>query len=199
MGQAKKTDQATKKVALRGVAPSQRLETLLAWQAPERVFKQRSKEFWSTILSIIFLISVVLFLAQEYLLIATIFALTFFYYILSTNPPQDIECKITNRGFVWGSQKFKWITLRRFWFTKEDGQNILNIETTLDIPRRLIVLLGKQNPKTVGKILENFLPHEKVAPSFIERATRWLGKTFPLEPETKKEKAKASANSKRTS
>jgi len=170
------------------VISSYRVKTLLAWEAPERVFKKRNKEFWTTILSIALLISIILFFAKEYFLIAAIFALIFLFYVLSTNPPQAIKYKITNQGVFWGKDKYEWELLWRFWFQEKEGQAILNIDTRLNFPKRLILLLGNQDKKEVRQIMEDFIPYEKVGPDFIEKSTRWLAKTFPLEPKETKNK-----------
>ena len=165
-----------------------KLQTLLSWEAPERVFKKRNKEFWTTILSVALLISIILFFAKEYFLIAAIFALIFLFYVLSTNPPQMMKYKITNQGVFWGKAKYEWESLWRFWFQEREEQTILNIDTRLAFPKRLILLLGNQNKKEIRQILEDFIPYEKVGPDFIEKSTRWLAKTFPLESKEKNKK-----------
>jgi len=163
------------------VIPSRRMKTILSWKAPGGVFKKKDKEFWTTILSIAFLISVILFFAKEYFLIATIFALIFLFYVSSINPPQIIKYKITNQGIFWGKTKYEWQSLWRFWFQEKEGQTILDIDTHLAFPKRLTLPLGNQDKKEVRRILEGFIPYEKVGPDFIEKSTRWLAKTFPLE------------------
>jgi len=160
-------------------------QTLLSWEAPERVFKKKNKEFWTTILSVALLVSIILFFAKEYFLIAAIFALIFLFYVLSTNPPQIMKYKITNQGVFWGKAKYEWGSLWRFWFQEKEGQTILNIDTRLAFPKRLILLLGNQNKKEIRQILEDFIPYEKVGPDFIEKSTRWLAKTFPFESKEK--------------
>ena len=156
-------------------------KTLLSWEAPERVFKKKNKEFWTTILSVALLVSIILFFAKEYFLIAAIFALIFLFYVLSNNPPQMMKYKITNQGIFWGKAKYEWGSLWRFWFQEKEGQTILNIDTRIAFPKRLILLLGNQNKKEIRQILEDFIPYEKVGPDFVEKSTRWLAKKFPLE------------------
>jgi len=172
------------------VIPSYRVKTFLTWEAPERIFKPRNKDFWTTILSIALLVSIILFFAKEYFLIATIFALIFLYYILSTQPPKNISYKITNQGVVWGEQKHPWSTLDYFFIDQEDGQNVLYVNTNLGFPKRLIMPLGDQDKKEVREIMEDFLPYHKPEPNFIEKSTDWLAKTFPLDSFDEKKKEK---------
>jgi len=170
------------------VIPSYRIKTLLSWQAPERIFKPRNKEFWTTVLSIALLISIILFFAKEYFLIMTIFALIFLYYILSVQPPKNANYKITNQGLVWDERKYTWNILDYFFIDQEDGHNVLNVNTLLNFPKRLIIPLGKQSKKEIRKILEDFLPYHKPEANFIEKSTDWLAKTFPLDSSSVKEK-----------
>jgi hypothetical protein len=172
------------------VIPSYRVKTLLSWKAPERIFKVRSKDFWTTALSIALLISIILFFAKEYFLIATIFALIFFYYVLSTQPPKDISYKITSQGVVWGEQKYPWNILDYFFISEEESQEVLNINTLINFPKRLIMPLGKQGGKEVRKIMEEFLPYHKPDPNLVEKGTNWLAKTFPLDSFEEKKKEK---------
>ena len=170
------------------VIPSYRIKNLLVWRANGRVVKKRSKEYWSTVLAIAFLISVILFFAQEYFLIATIFALIFLYYVLSTQAPEEIQYRITNQGIYWGEQKYPWQSLRYFWFDKEDKKTILYLDTQQGFPKRLILPLGSQKEKKARDILEDFLPYHKPKPNFIEKTTDWLVKTFPLDISSSKKK-----------
>jgi hypothetical protein len=172
------------------VIPSYRVKTLLSWQAPERIFKPRNKDFWTTVLSIALLISIILFFAKEYFLIAAIFALIFLYYILSTQPPKTISYKITNQGLVWDEQKHSWNSLDYFFVNQEEGQNVLYVNTYLSFPKRLIMPLGNQDKEEVKEIMEDFLPYHKPDPNFIEKGTDWLAKTFPLDSSSKDKKEK---------
>ncbi len=164
-----------------------RFKEIFSWEAPERPFKKRNKEFWTTLLSLVLLISLILFFAKEYFLIATIFALVFLFYVLSTRPPQNITYKITNQGIFLAEARYNWPVLHSFWIEDDEGQSILNVSTYLNFPKRLILPLGEQDEKTIRQVLENFLPYEKPEPTFIEKATSWLAKTFPLEEKPQKQ------------
>ena len=129
------------------VISSYRIKTFLSWRAPERVFKPRNKEYWTTILSIALLISIILFFAKEYFLIAVIFALIFLYYVLSTRPPVEVDYRITNQGVTWGEQKYAWSVFNYFFISQDGQEKVLNINTTLNFPKRLIMPLGKQDEK----------------------------------------------------
>jgi hypothetical protein len=157
------------------------LKDLLVWRSPARPFKQRDREYYTTIAAIIFLLAVILLFLKEWLLIGVIISLGFVAYVLSTVPPEEVENKITTRGVVTGGKRYDWVYLGRFWFSEKWGTELLNIETRLAFPNRLIVLLGKTDKNKVKNVLEKYLLAEKPPKTYIDRAGEWITQKFPLE------------------
>ncbi|KKP31069.1 MAG: hypothetical protein UR20_C0044G0007, partial [Candidatus Woesebacteria bacterium GW2011_GWE2_31_6] len=71
---------------------------LVTWTAPGRPFKRRDKQFYLTTISIVGLVSLIIFLAEGAMPVILIISLVFLYYVMSTVPPENIEYKITNKG-----------------------------------------------------------------------------------------------------
>lgn len=157
------------------------LKDLLAWRSPARAFKTRDREYYTTIAAIIFLLAVILLFLKEWLLIGVIISLGFVAYVLSTVSPEEVENKITTRGVVTGGKRYDWAFLGRFWFSQKWGSELLNIETRLAFPNRLIVLVGKADKDKIKSILDKYLLAERPAKSYIDKAGEWLQKKFPLE------------------
>lgn len=167
------------------VLPVKELKTLLSWRASARPFKKRDKEFWTTILAIIFLICLILLFVKEWFLIATIFALTFVYYVLSTVPPEEIDYQLTNRGIRFAKVDYPWESFYRFWISEKWGQKVLNVEGKVGFGGRLMLMLGKQGEGKVKEIMTRYLLHEEAPPTFFDQASEWLSKKIPLEKESK--------------
>lgn len=163
------------------VLPVKEIKTLLSWKAPMRPFKRRDREFWTTVLSIAFLLTVILLFVKEWLLIAVIIALIFVYYVLSTVPPEEIEYQLTNRGVRFASQEYVWEEFFQFWISEKWGQKILNLESRRAFPGRLQMLLGEIEEKKIKEICSRYLPEETPPPSFLDRGADWLSKKVPLE------------------
>ena len=176
------------------VAPES-IKTLLDWEAPERPFKKREREFYTTVGSIIFLVCVILLFIKEFLLIMVLIALAFFVYVLSTVKPQPTKHVITNFGIETMGKKFSWDVLGTFWFDQKWDDEILYIENYMGFPTRLMLLLGDQKKETIQKILEQYLIHERPEKTQIERAGEWLQKKVPLETEPTKPKTQSSKSS----
>ncbi|MDO8487978.1 MAG: hypothetical protein Q7S31_01535 [bacterium] len=162
-------------------SPTLAEQTLLKWMAPARPFKVRDRQFFTTIIVIAVLVSILMAFAREWMLIAVIASLIFAYYIWSTVPPEEVEYSITSRGVRVHSQLFRWEDLNQWWMEDKWGQKILTIATPLSVTRRLHLLLGNTDEQQVGQVLEKYLVMEKPAETAIDRAGRWVAEKFPLE------------------
>ena len=91
------------------------------WQAPERTFQRRNRDFWITAISILVLVGVILIFIKEFYLIVALMSALFLYYGLSTVPPSTVTNKITNKAVYFGDLRYEWVLLRRFWFKTSVG------------------------------------------------------------------------------
>jgi hypothetical protein len=156
-------------------------ETLLSWSAPERPFKKRDREYYTTIGIIVFLVSIILFFAGQFLPIAVVVSFAFLSYVLASVPPSTVTHAITNKGLRTGEKLYGWENLGRFWFTTRFGQDVLNIEHNHAILTRLIIMMGDQDKEAVTQLLEQYLVHETPKPTWLDNSSAWLQKKFPLE------------------
>lgn len=163
------------------------MKILFSWKAPLRPFKKRDKEFWTTVLAIIFLLSLILFFVKEWFLIAAIISLAFVYYVLSTVPPEEIEYRITTKGISFGEKSYDWDLLWRFWFSNKYSERLLNIDTKLNLPGRLSLVIKKENEQVIKEIMEKYLLNEEAPLTFMEKASAWLAKKVPLDLEKREE------------
>lgn len=156
-------------------------QVLLTWQAPMRVFKKRSREFWSTALSIAFLLAVILLFVKEWFLIIVIASVIFVFYVLSNIPPETVEHQITDQGIKTAGRFYAWQEMICFWFSQKSGQKVLYVQTLSGIPGRLELLLVNQDETQIKPLLSKYLPEEEVKPSFLDRAATWASEKIPLE------------------
>jgi len=168
------------------VLPSKELKILYSWRAPARPFKRRDKEFWTTVLAIVFLVGLILFFVKEWFLIAAIIALTFVYYVLSTVEPEEMEYKIANRGIIYAGTTYPYETISQFWFSEKYGQRVVNFELRGGgLVGRITVLVGSGDEKKIKEILTKYLLEEEIKPNFLDKAADWLQRKVPLESEKK--------------
>jgi len=156
------------------------LKTLLEWEAATRPFKKRSKEFFSTVLTIAALIVIILAFLKEWFAILAVVAFVFLVFITGKIPPENVGHKITTRGIVTGGKEYRWEQLGRFWFEEKNGQKILYVEN-FGFPRVLMMLLGETDKAKVKAILSDYLPEEAPEKTWIDKASQWLTTKISLE------------------
>jgi hypothetical protein len=161
-------------------APPEKEEILYTWQAPLRPFKKRDKEFFTTVIAIAVLMSLILFFIEGLLPVVVIFAIVFLVYVLSTVPPEEIEHKITNKGVFFAGNRYEWDDLKRFWFAHRFGTELLVIDA-LRAPWRIEMVIGEGDKKKIQDTLEKHLLFEEASPSFLDKAAVWLSRRVNLE------------------
>lgn len=160
---------------------------LLSWEAPERVFKVKTKDFWITSIAILVLVSIILIFIKEYIAIFAAIAIMFYYYVISTVPPEKITNRLTNRGVYFGTAFYPWTNLSRFWLKKQSDYFSIHFETNLRFPPEVFLLFqGDDNYEKLKKIALRYLPLVESSPRFIDKASAWLAKKLPLEDKPKK-------------
>ena len=160
-------------------------KTLFEWEAPERAFKKRNKDFWITAISILVLFSVVLFFIKEFFLIVALVSILFLYYVLSTVPPQIAKYKLTNRGINFGDSEYGWDILLRFWFRKSLDTELLEFETNLRLPRQISMVINEADKEKIKEVVLKKLPLVESSPNFVDNLTKWFADRLPLEKREK--------------
>ncbi len=155
-------------------------EEILGWIAPNRPFKNRSRRFFTTILVIGLLVSLILFFAGQVLPVAVVFSIIFMVYMLSVVPPTQIGIKITTYGLHVDSELFLWEELGRFWFETKLGQRTVTLET-IKFPGRVTLLLADQPEELLEMIFSEVLLNERPPLTQFERMGKWLEERIPLD------------------
>ena len=154
---------------------------LLEWTAPARPYKARTREFYTTILSIAFLLGIILLLLKEFLLIGVIIAFAFLSYVLATHKPEDAAHQITTKGIRTDNKLFEWTELTNFWLKKEWDQEVVICKTVKPLPGVILMVIDQKKREEIIKAIGDKIPLEKPTDSFVDKASRWLGNKIPLE------------------
>lgn len=157
-------------------------KVIFSWEAASRPFKQRTRKFYSTMITIVLLLSLILFFAGQVLPIAVILAAAFLTYVLSTIPPTQVNNQITTYGIRQDKTLYYWQEMGRFWFDKKYGQPLLHIEI-FRFPNRLSLLFAPDDHDELKDLLSEVLLNQKPEPTIYEKAAAWLEKNIPLDIE----------------
>ena len=154
---------------------------ILEWSAPARPYKTRTREFYTTILSIAFLLGVILLLLKEFLLIGVIIAFAFLSYILATHKPENVTHQLTTKGVRTDNKLYPWESLTNFWLKKQWDQEIVICATVAKLPGAIFLVVDQDKREDIVKTIGDRIPLEKPTDSFVDRASKWLGDKVPLE------------------
>lgn len=159
-----------------------KVEKILAeWSAPSRPYKVRSREFYTTILSIAFLLGVILLLLKEFLLIGVIMAFAFLSYVLATYKPEDAKHQVTTSGIRTDGKLYEWDKLTNFWIKKQWDQEVIICKTINPIPGVILLVIDDHKKEQILKAMGDKIPLVKPTDSFVDKASKWLGNKIPLE------------------
>src|SRR5579864_1834878 len=163
---------------------SHEIKVHLEWEAPGRPFTKRTRTYYATTLIIMFFIEVVLFLFSQYMLMLVVVSLVFLAFALATVPPHNFRYRISSEGIFIEDHFTLWQELYDFYVTKQNTQEVVVIRTRALFPGELT--LTHAQDITIDKIKSALLPYlpyrEYIKPTFIDKASHWLSKNFPLEP-----------------
>jgi len=153
---------------------------LFVWIAPNRPFKKRDKKFFSTMWLIVFLISLILSLSNQFLPIAVVLAVGFLANVLASVAPEEVKNRITSYGIHSDTHFCYWDEMGRYWFTKKYKHHLLNIET-VRFPFSMILLLTEEEKEKIDDILKKYLLREQPIPTALDKAAKWLDDKIPLD------------------
>lgn len=155
-------------------------QTFLSWSSPSRLFKKRDREYFTNIGAIVFLLTIILVFAREFVLIAAVLSIVFLIYVLSTVPPEEVHHKITSLGIESAGHFYRWEELADFWLEEQWGQHMLVLRPYLS--PRVIMLLGSENHQKVRELIAKHIPfREEPQKTWVDNAASWLTRKIPLE------------------
>lgn len=174
----KSKDEPTEDVATSVTIKTEPIKDLLAWTAPARPFKRRTRDFYVTVVAMAALVGLILFFVDGFMPVLMVISVVFLYYVMSTVEPENIEYKITNKGIKIGDNLTEWPFMGRFWFTHRFSSDLLVVETARFPGRMEMVILGDDKDK-ITKALSPYLIHEEIPASSLDKAASWVSKRLP--------------------
>jgi hypothetical protein len=142
------------------------VKSLYRWQAFSRPFRRRSAKWIFYLLVLVATIILVLLFLQEFFAALPILALALLAYVLATVPPEIIENEITTQGINVDRHSYLWEELDDFWFAEKYSFTVLEIDTFLSWPRRLFVIIKKEDQEKVKQLLAKYIPYRELPKRF---------------------------------
>ncbi|MEK7141375.1 MAG: hypothetical protein AAB800_02405, partial [Patescibacteria group bacterium] len=147
---------------------------------PSRLFKRRDRAYFTNIGAIVFLLTIILVFAREFVLIAAVLSIVFLIYVLSTVPPEEVSHRITNLGIESSGHFYRWEEVIDFWLEEQWGQNMVVLR--MYFSPRVFVLLGAEKPEKVRDLIAKHIPFRtEPERTWSDNAASWLSKKIPLD------------------
>lgn len=163
------------------VAQPEPEKELYTWKAPSRLYKKRSREFYSTVAALVVLLSVILLFAKDILLIGVIISFGFVAYALASVKPDSVEHVLTNKGVRTMKKLYQWSWLGQYWWEEKWKQQVLHVRLPGQFPGELILLLGEGDKEQIDGVVTKYLIKQKPEPTWFDKAAKWLQEKVPLE------------------
>lgn len=162
------------------VSDNREEEVFLSWTSPSRLFKRRDRAYFTNIGAIVFLLTIILVFAREFVLIAAVLSIVFLIYVLSTVPPEEVSHRITSHGIESAGHFYRWEEVIDFWLEEQWGQNMVVLRPYFS--PRVFVLLGNEKPEKVRDLMAKHIPfRSEPERTWSDNAASWLSKKIPLE------------------
>lgn len=159
--------------------PAFEIKEHYTWKAPERIFIARNRKWYTYLFLLLLLIILILLFIKQFILIAAIAALGFVTYVMASVPPHQVVHKLTNEGVNTDNRSYLWTELYDFWVTKKGDQKMIHIDTYLNYPRRLILLVGEGDLEKIKEVMLQYIPFREIPKeSFMDKAADFLSEKF---------------------
>lgn len=156
-------------------------QVLLSWRSSERLFKARSKEFYSTIVVLAVLISIIMFFIEGLMPVFVIWAFVFVVYATTKTLPAEADHQLTSWGIRTGGKLYRFNQMVLFWLEEKWERSVLRIILS-NFPGQLILIVNKTDEEKIKKILaDNRVTMQKPEPSATDKAVKWLSEKIPLD------------------
>jgi len=153
---------------------------LFEWKAPDRYeFKYESKSFLILVaISLVFIL--LLAILGHYFMMAAVISMLFFVYVAGTTKPITVTHKITARGIDSIGKLYEWYLLDSFHFTKRGDVCFLLVDTKLNWPGMLIMIIDEKDRDALFVLLQKKLLYKDIKKQgYFDKMS--YGEYIPLE------------------
>ena len=155
-------------------------KTILEWESYERPHKTWTKEFYSSIVVIAFLVSVILFFIEGVMPVVVVWALVFMLWAMNKTEPAKTKNFMTTWGLRSVNKFYDYQRMTNFWLETKWGTRLLRINLS-DSPWHVVFVIDKKNEDEIKAEMSKAVAFMEPEVTAMDRFTKWLGDKVPLE------------------
>lgn len=155
-------------------------KAILEWESYERPHKVWTKEFYSSIIVIAFLVSVILFFIEGVMPVFVVWALVFMMWAMGRTEPKKTKNVLTTWGIRSESKIYSFERMNNFWIETKWGTRLLRINLK-DVPWHIVTVINSEIEGPLQAEMAKLVPYMEPEKTGMDRLIKWLGEKIPLE------------------
>lgn len=153
---------------------------LLEWKAFERPHKAWSKEFFSSIIVIAFLVSIIFYFIEGFMPVIVVWALVFMVWAMSKTEPRIMTNVLSNWGLRMPDRTYNYGDMTNFWIETKWGSRLLRININ-GAPWHMVLVLDPEKEKEIKALMLKNVIYKEPNVTWVDKAINWVGQKMPLE------------------
>ena len=153
---------------------------VLEWESYDRPHKVWTKEFYSSVVVIAFLVSVILFFIEGVMPVVVVWALVFMLWAMNKTAPQVTKNTMTTWGLRSVNKFYDYQRMTNFWVETKWGTRLLRINL-VDSPWHVVFVIEKEMEEKIKEEMGKVVPFMEPEITAMDKFTKWLGEKVPLE------------------
>lgn len=153
---------------------------IFEWESFERPHKVWTKEFYSSVVVIAFLVSVILFFIEGVMPVFVVWALVFMMWAMNRTEPLITKNTMTSWGIRSANKLYDFQRMTNFWIETKWGTRLLRINLA-DSPWHVVVVISEKNEDKIKEEMSKFVVYREPEVTGMDRFVKWLGEKIPLE------------------
>lgn len=153
---------------------------LFEWNSYERPQKKWTKEFYSSVIVMAFLASIIFYFIEGIMPVLVIWAMVFMLWAMSKTEPRIEKYAISTWGLKTKDKTYRFEEMNNFWFETKWGGRLMRINL-VKIPWHLVIVIDSEHEDTIRKLMLSSVTYQEPAVTWSDRMVKWLGDKIPLE------------------
>lgn len=153
---------------------------LLEWTSYERPQKKWSREFYSSVIVMAFLASVIFYFIEGIMPVLVIWAMVFMLWAMSRTEPRLENYALSSWGLKTKERTYRFETMNNFWFESKWGGRLMRINL-VGAPWHLVIVINSEDENKIRKLMLEYVAFQAPAITWSDRLVKWLGDKIPLE------------------
>lgn len=155
-------------------------KNLIEWDAFERPQKKWGKDFYSTVIVMAILASIIFYFIDGIMPVLVIWSLVFMLWAMSHTEPRKEHYGLTSWGLRTAEGIYRYEDMSAFWLETKWGGRLLRINLR-HAPWHIVIVIDSEKENSIRKNLLDNVPYQEPPITWLDRVVKWLSEKIPME------------------